>query len=69
MPQSQDWEMLCSSPLFSGMSVDDVQRLLHCLPTDVRSYEKDGVIAMAGDAVNAVGLVLSGSVCVQQEDF
>lgn len=69
MTQIQNWEPLCGSPLFSGISIDDVQTLLQCLPTEICSYEKGGVIAMAGDAVGAVGLVVSGSVCVQQEDF
>jgi CRP-like cAMP-binding protein len=69
MTHVRDHELLCGSPLFSGISVSDVQTLLNCLPTEVRNYEKGGVIAMTGDAVGAVGVVISGSVCVQQEDF
>lgn len=59
--------LLC--PLFAGIETDKLHSLLDCLAAVKRVYRKDEFIFMAGDQATSVGIVLSGSVRVLQEDF
>ena len=58
-----------SSPLFQGIAFSDFERLLSCLSAKTAYYKKDEIILLSGDAVNFVGLVLSGSVKIIKEDI
>lgn len=57
------------SPLFSGISKADVEKLMDCLSAKVRKYEKNSFIFNAGQALDAIGLVIGGRVHVVKEDF
>ncbi len=53
---------LSNTPLFRGISEDEIAELLHCLAPRERKFQKDEVIFRAGSPVNEIGLVESGSV-------
>ena len=55
--------------LFDGIADSDLKGLLGCLSAVRRSYKKNELVFSAGDAVSSVGVVLSGSVHVLQEDY
>ncbi|MDL2286865.1 Crp/Fnr family transcriptional regulator, partial [Desulfococcaceae bacterium OttesenSCG-928-F15] len=57
------------SPLFAGIDESQMESLLDCLGAVKRRYAKDEFIFVAGDKAKSVGIVLSGSVRVLQEDF
>ena len=57
-----------SAPLFSGVSEDELTAMLACLNAETREFPKDAFILRAGDTAESIGLVLSGSVLVIQED-
>ena len=57
-----------SSQLFSGVSEDELTAMLACLNAETRDFPKDAFILRAGDTAESIGLVLSGSVLVIQED-
>ena len=57
-----------SAPLFSGVSEDELTAMLACLNAETREFPKDAFILRAGDTIESIGLVLSGSVLVIQED-
>ncbi|HOQ01922.1 MAG TPA: Crp/Fnr family transcriptional regulator [Acetivibrio clariflavus] len=61
--------VLCNSPLFSGIEKTDLDKMLKCLSARKASYAKDEYILSAGDAINDVGIVLYGSVNIIKEDF
>ena len=61
--------VLRMAPVFSGMSDDDIEGVLSCLGGKTAEYDKDDYILHAGDTVETVGLLLSGSVLVVKEDF
>lgn len=61
--------ILRSSPLFAGIDEGDLPALLTCLSTTRKQYEKQAFILLAGTEARAVGIVLSGSAHVLQEDF
>ncbi len=57
-----------NSPLFEGIAPDDFERVLNCLSAKTAAYPKEGIILLAGDTADFVGLVLSGSVQIIKED-
>ena len=58
-----------SSQLFSGVSEDELTAMLSCLKAESRDFPKDAFLLRAGDTAESIGLVLSGSVLVIQEDI
>ena len=57
-----------SSPLFSGISGEELAAMLSCLQAETKEFPKDAFVLRAGDTAESIGLVLSGSVLVLQED-
>lgn len=58
-----------SSPLFSGISEQELTAMLSCLDTRKESFPKDTFLLHVGDTTESIGLVLSGSVLIIQEDI
>ena len=57
-----------SSPLFSGISEQELAAMIACLGTKTERFPKDALLLRTGDTAESIGLVLSGSVLVEQED-
>ena len=57
-----------ASRLFSGVSERELEAMLACLRPETRDYPKDAFVLRAGDTAEAVGLVLSGTILMLQED-
>ena len=57
-----------SAQLFSGISEEELTALLACLKAEQKDFPKEAFVLRAGDTVESVGLVLSGSVLIIQED-
>ena len=62
------FSVIRSSPLFSGISGPELAAMLTCLDARQENYPKDAFLLRAGDTAESIGLVLSGSVLVVQED-
>ena len=58
-----------SSSLFSGISETELAAMLACLETREERFPKDTFLLRTGDTAESIGLVLSGSVLVVQEDI
>ena len=58
-----------SSQLFSGVSEEELTAMLSCLETRRESFPKDALLLRIGDTADAIGLVLSGSILIIQEDI
>ena len=58
-----------SSSLFSGISETELAAMLSCLETREERFPKDTFLLRTGDTAESIGLVLSGSVLVVQEDI
>ena len=58
-----------SSPLFSGISGEELAAMLSCLQAETKEFPKDAFVLRAGDTAESIGLVLTGSVLVLQEDI
>lgn len=57
------------SPLFSGISENELEPMLSCLSATKKSFKKNEFVLRSGDEIRAVGMVLSGSVLIVKEDF
>ena len=57
------------SPLFDGISEEDIQKLYNCLNVRKRKIEKDSFVFRAGEEACSVYLILSGSMHIIDEDF
>ena len=60
---------LSRTPLFRNMSTQDISAMLECLQAREQSYSKGQIIYHAGDRINAMGMVLEGSVRIQRDDL
>ena len=61
--------LLQKSPLFSSMSPEQIQSVLHCVGATVREAGAGEYILHAGSQTSAMGLLLSGSALAVQEDL
>ena len=58
-----------SSQLFSGVMETEITAVLTCLDAKKTSFQKEAYLMHTGDTAEAIGLVLSGSVLIVQEDI
>ncbi len=58
-----------SSQLFCGVAEDELKAMLQCLEVRIATFDKGTYILRAGDTIDSIGLVLHGSVLIEQEDI
>ena len=61
--------ILAASPLFSGVTEDELDAMLTCLAAKIEQFPKDVFLLHPGDTVEEIGMVLSGCALVVQEDI
>jgi len=62
-------EVLKSCPLFAGIKEEDLSLALGCFGARPQRYEKGDAILTEGDGVRWIGVVLSGTVQIEQTDY
>ena len=62
-------EILKKCPLFAGIDESDLETMLGCLGAKVETFDKRYTILPEGSAGKYVGIVLSGSVSIEQLDI
>lgn len=65
----KDLQVIQNSPLFAGMTEEELQDALTALHARRKEYPKDELLLMAGDLTNDLGMVLSGSVTIESNDI
>ena len=60
-------DALMKSSLFKGISREELPAMLHCLQPRQRSYRKGEYMAMAGEPLEGIGLILAGKAAVIKE--
>ena len=63
-----DHLFLSNTLLFRGISPEEVETMLPCLNAETRQYPRGAAIYHVGDAISSLGLVLSGSVSIENGD-
>jgi CRP-like cAMP-binding protein len=61
--------ILRKSNLFSGVQPEEISAMLKCLSARIKHYKKDEFIIRSGDYIRSVGMVLTGTALIIQEDF
>lgn len=64
-----DGEFLTKTVLFRGATPQEVEQMLSCLGAQRRVFPKGAYVYHAGEPVRALGVVLSGSVSIENDDF
>lgn len=59
---------IARTPLFAGTTEEETKHMLTCLKAVEKTYKKGETIYCAGDVITEVGLVLSGSVLIENVD-
>lgn len=62
-------EILSTCPLFENIKEDEYKPLLSCINSHKKLFNSDEYVFFAGNTINYVGIVLSGSVEVIKEDL
>ena len=57
------------SPLFDGISEQERGAMLGCIGYHIGTFKKGGIVALEGENLRHIGIVLSGSVDMVKEDF
>lgn len=57
------------TPLFEEVCEEDFSSLLQCLSTKTKNYKKNEVIFSIGDSAKHIGIVLSGKVQIEKNDY
>ena len=61
--------LLKNSAIFAGVKEDEILTILHCLNAVKASKKKDSYILRAGEHTDSMGMLLSGSALIVQEDI
>lgn len=64
-----DYIFLSKTLLFRGSSPDEIRGMLNCLGAEQKHYERHEIIYHAGELVHTIGLVVSGSVSIENDDI
>ncbi len=62
-------EIIKGSALFMGISETEIVTALDCLDAEKKGFLKDSFIFTVEDKVESIGILLSGSAQIMQEDF
>ena len=64
-----EWSILRMSPLFIGLSDEDIESILRDVPHSIRKYKSGSVIAQSGEQVISLKLVIKGMVKGEMVDY
>lgn len=62
-------ELVKHHPLFSGLSISEIETVLSCFHFQNKEYSKNEYILMEGDHVLYVGVILHGTVLMEKNDL
>ncbi len=65
----QDYPFLINSPLFRGLTIEEIQSSFSDIHYQVKKYSKGNMVVSAGDKVDRLLIVLTGSVKGEMIDF
>ena len=64
-----NYKFLANTLLFRGVTPDEIELMMGCLEGQVKTYHKGEMIYHNGEYVQKAGLVLSGSVHIENDDL
>ena len=67
--EEKELELAVGTPLFRGMTTEEIQTALHCVQGRKITCSKGDYLFRAGETTDQIGLLLSGTAIIVQEDF
>jgi CRP-like cAMP-binding protein len=64
-----DFNQLLQAPLFKGLTITEIEVVLNEIPKKIRKFKAGTFIAYSGEKVNAMMIVLSGTVKGEMVDY
>jgi CRP-like cAMP-binding protein len=64
-----DFNLLTRSPIFDRLAVEEIKTLLEKVPYQIKRYQQGSTIALCGNKVNALYLVMAGLVKGEMIDY
>jgi len=64
-----DYTLLSQCPVFRGISADDAEKLLKQIHFQLKKFQKDEIVVVAGAPVTNLNIVISGSVRGEMIDY
>lgn len=64
-----NYSFLSNTLLFRGITKDEIESILLCFDAKTKDFRKDNVIYHAGDLIESIGFVLTGSVNIENDDL
>ncbi|MBW8330407.1 MAG: Crp/Fnr family transcriptional regulator [Prolixibacteraceae bacterium] len=62
-------EILCQSPIFRGISPDELQELFRQIHYQVKTYQKNDLITIAGEVCDRLLIIQEGTVKAEMNDY
>lgn len=62
-------QFLQNTNIFQGINEKELNSLLPCLHANARQYRKNEYIHRSGDNLHTLGLLLSGKISIENDDF
>ena len=62
------YEAIAACPLFRGLQRDELLSYLQSVPILLKNYQKHGFIAISGDPMEGIGIVVEGSALLTREN-
>lgn len=63
------YNQIKNSPVFYGMSDEELKGLLECFNARVRKYEKEEMVIRQGDMISNIYLILDGEVNIEKDSY
>jgi len=63
------YNQIKNSPLFYGMSDEELKGLLECFSARIRDYESGEIIVRQGDIITKIYLILDGTVNIEKDSY
>lgn len=63
------YNQIKNSPVFLGMSDDELKGLLECFGARIRKFEKEEMVIRQGDVISNIYLILDGEVNIEKDSY
>jgi CRP/FNR family transcriptional regulator, dissimilatory nitrate respiration regulator len=64
-----DFNQLLQAPLFRGLSINEIEKVMNGIPKKIRKFKAGAFIAYSGEKVNSMMIVLNGTVKGEMVDY
>lgn len=64
-----NYQLLTNCPIFKGITIKEAEHLLQKIHFQIKSYAKEEIVAVAGEPVRNLQIIMSGSVRGEMIDF